>query len=187
MSIHQPDFSKKYTFTDMETWEEPERFELIDGVPFLLASPSVEHEDVSTQLRTVFNRYVREKKPECRVYGDPAGILLDENEKNFVRPDLFVICRPVVKDGQMVGVPLFIAEILSKSTASYDVHVKHRLYERYGVQEYWVVDPVHQLVQVYRLNRGKFEFAGQFSREDVIPVDGLGGLAVHLEEIFLLV
>ncbi len=186
MAVNRPDLSKRYTFSDMETWEEPERFELIDGTPFLLASPGVEHEDVSTQLRTVFNEYVRRNRPECRVYGDPAGILLDEGERNVVRPDLFVVCQPMIKNGQMLGVPLFIVEILSKSTASYDVHVKYRLYERYGIREYWVVDPLHQLVQVYHLNQKEYEFAGQFSKEDVIETKVFEDFGVRLGEIFLL-
>ena len=181
-----PDSTKRYTFADMETWSEPERFELIDGAPCLLASPSVEGADISTQLRTVFNRYIRENKPECRVYGNPAGISLGENGKNVVRPNLFVVCRPTVKDGQMIGLPLLTVEILSRKTADYDVRVKYQLYERHGVLEYWIVDPIHQLVQVFRLNGETYNLHGQFSKEDTIRVDVLGGLVVHLEEIFLL-
>ncbi len=187
MSSRQPDFSNTYTFSDMGTWSEPERFELVDGTPFMLASPGVEHEDVSTQLRAAFNGFVRQYRPECRVYGDPAGVLLEDGERNVVRPDVFVMCHYRIQNGQMIGIPSFVAEILSKSTASFDVHAKYRLYERFGVPEYWIVDPIHQLVQVYRLEEGKYAFQGQHGKEDQIVVKGFDeSLAITLDEIFLL-
>lgn len=72
----------------MKPWAEPERFELIDGAPYLLTSLSVEGADISTQLTTVFNRYIRENKPECRVYRNAAGILFEESGRNVVRPEM---------------------------------------------------------------------------------------------------
>jgi Uma2 family endonuclease len=86
----------------------------------------------------------------------------------------------------MQGIPTIIIEILSKSTAIRDVNTKKWLYETHGVPEYWIIDPVHQLVEVYRLQEGKYRFDGHFTKEDEVAVNVFDGFSIALSDAFLL-
>ena len=97
LGINEVDMSRKYSLNDIDSWPDAEQWELIDGVPYRLDLPTIEHEDIATQIRTIFNVYIRANHPECRVYGDPAGIALSEKDGQMVRPDLFVVCHSSVK------------------------------------------------------------------------------------------
>lgn len=186
MDVQQFDSAKKYSIDELEAWPDAEQWELINGIPYFLASPTIDHEDISTQIRTLFNVYIRTNHPECRVYGDPAGIVLSEDKQQMVRPDLFVVCNPKVDNGRLQGTPIIVIEILSKSTASRDVTTKKWLYEKNGVEEYWIIDPIHQLVEVYRMQDGKYRFDGHFTKEDRIEVSFFKDLSIKLSEVFLL-
>lgn len=186
LGILEVDTSRKYSLIDIDSWPDADQWELIDGTPYRLDLPSIEHEDISTQIRTIFNVYIRSNHPECRVYGDPAGISLSEENGQMVRPDLFVVCHSSVINGRMQGIPTIIIEILSKSTAIRDVNTKKWLYETHGVPEYWIIDPVHQLVEVYRLQEGKYRFDGHFTKEDTVAVNVFEGFSIALSDVFLL-
>ena len=86
----------------------------------------------------------------------PKGPIEDEEEADtVVQPDLLVICdrKKVVKRG-CIGAPDLVVEILSPSTALKDMTVKHELYERHGVREYWIVDPGNRVMHRYVLSEG---------------------------------
>ena len=170
----------------MASWPDAEQWEIIDGLPYLMTSPTIEHEDISTQIRTIFNVYIRANHPDCRVYGDPADIVLSEEDNQMVRPDLFVVCNPAVNNGRMQGIPELVIEILSKNTASRDVNTKKWLYEKTGVKEYWIIDPVHQLVVIYKFQNGKYRFDGHYTKEDTVQVSVFEGFLIKLSEVFLL-
>ncbi len=78
---------------------------------------------------------------------------------NAFQPDICFISKErmhLIKEDGMYGAPGLIIEILSPSTAHYDLNEKKAIYEQYGVQEYWIVNPEDNSVAGYHLENGKF-------------------------------
>jgi len=103
-----------------------------------------------------------------------------------VQPDIFIVCdrKKITRKG-CVGGPDFIIEILSKSTAGKDAKEKKKLYERFGVKEYWIVDPIHEMIWVYRLEENnKYGNSETYIKEDELKVGIFDDLIIDLKEIF---
>jgi len=122
-----------------------QRYELIDGDVYLLASPSFQHQVVVNEISWLFNNYF--KKTPCQSLTSPIDIRLFgfatkfEEDPNVVQPDIVVVCDlEKVRDCKYEGVPTLIVEVLSPSTKGKDMAVKLQLYLKSGVSEYWLVD-----------------------------------------------
>jgi Uma2 family endonuclease len=123
-----------------------QRYELIDGEVFLLASPSFNHQIVVNEIAGHFYNYFKGKP--CRSLTAPLDIKLFgfatkfEEDPNVVQPDVIVICDPekVNEANKYEGVPTLVVEVLSPTTKGKDMVIKLNLYMKSGVREYWVVD-----------------------------------------------
>ena len=146
---------KYYTLADVLCWDDRERWELIDGVPLMMAPPARIHQKISGELFGQLREYLKGKK--CEVYPAPFAVRLFEENGDLpervdtlVEPDISVICDPSkLDDIGCKGAPDFIIEILSESTQKKDMYLKLHKYEAAGVREYWVVDPDKNIVIVY--------------------------------------
>ncbi|HEU5140983.1 MAG TPA: Uma2 family endonuclease [Bacillales bacterium] len=188
----EPVFRKKYTYTDYLEWPEGERVELIDGQPvYMSPAPSRKHQVVSRELIRKFGNYLDGNR--CEVFDAPFDVRLfaeareNDEVENVVQPDLVVFCDPEKLDDKGgKGTPDLVIEILSTSTAKIDKLTKKSLYEKAGVKEYWVVDPVHELLEVYLLkDDGKYGEYQLYSKEDTVPVNIFPDLTIDLDKIFL--
>ena len=138
---------ERFTYRHYRTWPDEERWELIDGQAWSMSpAPMREHQELSARL---FNMvYDLLKGKPCKAYDAPFDVLppgseeKDDEVDTVVQPDIAVFCddSKLTKRGAR-GAPGRIIEILSPRTAKKDYEVKHRLYERHGVREYWIVDP----------------------------------------------
>lgn len=193
--INQLDLSKKYTYSDYLTWKFDEMVELIRGKVYRMSpAPNKSHQDVSSELHYQIKHFLRKKR--CRVYHAPFDVRLplppnyQHNHKidTVVQPDLSVICDLSKLDEQGCnGVPDWIIEILSRSTAQKDLTEKFELYQFAGVKEYWIVHPSEGTVIPYFLNKvGKYELIRQtpFVSGEFISVNILEGLSIDLGEVF---
>ena len=116
-------------------------------------------------ILVIFRNYLRGK--HCRAYGDNIDVFLDDN--NHFRPDASIICdRSKIKGDGIHGAPDLVAEILSRTTSKNDRGVKMKAYERFGVKEYWIVDPVKENVLVFFFEEDKLPVT--YSFDDKIPV-----------------
>ena len=134
---------ESYTYADYLSWDDDERYELIDGVPYMMAAPTVAHQRILTELLgTIWN--FLEGKP-CEVFAAPFDVRLfpeeDNNDTTVVQPDIVVICDPLkLSDGKACkGAPDLVIEILSDSSVIMDRKVKAEIYLEAGVKEYWIV------------------------------------------------
>ncbi|MBQ9478138.1 MAG: Uma2 family endonuclease [Selenomonadaceae bacterium] len=133
--------------------EEYEKYELINGEVHMMSRPSFEHGDVEVNIANLFRTYLRCKR--CRALLEPNVRLSDKDQ--FI-PDVVIVCNPeILNDPWIEGVPDLVVEVLSPSTARYDKFSKKALYEKYGVKEYWIVDPANRTIEIYHLVEGKFE------------------------------
>lgn len=174
-----------YTYADYLTWSDDERYELIDGVPYaMVPAPGRTHQEFLMALSNQLYNFLKGKP--CKVYPAPFDVRLaaDKEDDTVVQPDITVICdRDKLDKRGCKGVPDMAVEILSPSTARHDRHVKFQLYQRFGVREYWVVDPETKTVQTHLLKDGKY-FTNTYGEEDTAPVGVLEGCEINLKEVF---
>ncbi len=108
MSKPKMDQTKTYTYEDYLTWDESERWELIDGVPYLMASPTPVHQLIIGEFFFQFRGYLDDKP--CIPYFSPLDLTFEENEETntVVQPDLFVMCGEYGRDKRIVGIPVLV-------------------------------------------------------------------------------
>lgn len=156
-----------YTIEDIYALPEGERAELIDGKIYDMAPLNRRHQKISGKLHQVIANYIDSKSGECEVYSAPFAVFLNEDDRNYVEPDISIICdQSKLTDKGCNGAPDWIIEIVSPSNRQMDYYKKLFKYRTAGVREYWVVDPDRQLVTVYNFEK---ETMDQYSFGDDVP------------------
>ena len=180
---------KKYTYVDYLAWSDNERWELIQGIAYnMTPAPSRKHQEVLNAINNAFYNYLKGKP--CSVYISPFDVRLSDSEndhecENVVQPDITVICdMSKLDDKGCKGTPDLIVEVLSPGTAKIDLFYKLNLYEKFKVNEYWIVDPINQYISVYILDvNERYGKPHSYSREDILKV-GILDLEIDLREVF---
>ena len=184
--------------SEEELLAEDLRYEVIDGVIYMMAPPEPIHQDVLGEIYRQLSNYFHGKL--CAAYLSPFGFNptnalaeagdektiegLENKREQWLEPDLTVVCDPSKFDGRYYkGVPTMIVEIASPSTASRDSGRKKEIYEKIGVNEYWFVLDYHN-VYVYLLKDGKYEqtFYTIEKGSLTLPVASFADLRVTLDE-----
>ena len=152
--------------------EEEPRYEIIGGEKiFMAASPNPDHNTVVGQLFIIFGNYLNLKQNGAGIFADVDVHLPDGD---VFRPDFCVIKDlDIVKRKRAIyGVPDLVVEVLSRSTAKKDFGTKRDAYEKYGVKEYWIIDPYTKSIQVYLLIDGKFtlDYVYQIYSDDDLAI-----------------
>jgi prevent-host-death family protein len=182
--------SVKMSYEDfLELSEKSEqRFELIDGVVYNLASPTFDHQRIVGELYVSFYNWFKGKS--CIVLVSPFDVTLFKSEDNpsVVQPDLLVMCdrHNVDAKGKYRGTPELVVEVLSVSTRSKDMLVKLDLYMQSGVREYWVVNPFNEEIHVYKFEEGELTDNRAFIRRaaEIASSFCFEGLQVELAGVF---
>lgn len=191
MSISQNDPSQKYTYADYLTWPEGERWEIIDGVSYLQAASTWQHQAIAGDIFAQFYNFLKDKP--CRVFAAPFDVCIsndnerDEQISNIIsQPDIVVVCdESKLKKTGYFGVPALIVEISSPSTARRDKLIKFNQFEMAGLEEYWIVEPENKLVNVFILQENKrYGRPDIFSDEDKIKVTTFPDLIIDLKSVF---
>ena len=183
LPLTKPD--EYYTYEDYATWPDDVRYELMEGTPYLMTpAPNTRHQGVSMELSRIFSTFLHGHK--CRVFASPIDVRLniDTEDDTVLQPDLIVVCdKTKIGDKSINGAPDLVIEIQSPTTAKFDRVKKYALYEKYGVKEYWIVDHIGKVLEVFTLENGKFIRAA-YGPEDTVEVGLLPGLAIDLSQIF---
>jgi len=147
---------ERYTYGDYKSWDDNLRWELIDGEAFCMTpGPGVIHQSLSAELAAELRIYFKGK--ECRVLAAPLDVVLSKGNEpedeidTVVQPDIMIICdKSKIRYNGIKGAPDVIIEILSPSSTRRDLDDKFRLYERAGVKEYVIVDPLNRIIYAHR-------------------------------------
>ena len=184
----EPTTRTKLTYEDfLELPEDGKRHEIIDGEHYVTASPVTRHQLILGNLHFAIKAFLRERDLG-EVFLSPLDVLFSDFD--IVEPDLIYLSRErwsILTEANLQGAPDLVMEILSPGTRGRDLGIKRKLYERSGVQEYWIVDPEEETIEVLR-HAGEigFERAALLRREaeDTLSTPLLPGLEVRLAEIF---
>lgn len=164
-------------------YEVNERYELIDGIRYdFLSSPKVTHQIVAFELNKAIDRSCY---PEGLILFAPMDVHFDD--ENVVQPDIIFICNEnlhIIRDGWVKGVPDLLVEILSPSNGKHDLIRKKALYERFGVKEYWIVDPVHCMVSQYYIEDSSYLTPILYCDEDILLSKYQPCIRINLSDIF---
>ncbi|EMN00277.1 putative restriction endonuclease [Leptospira noguchii str. 1993005606] len=157
--------------------------ELLEGEIFMVPAPIPEHQRVVLKFSNALFNYLEHKKLG-EVFFSPIDVYLDEH--NVVQPDLLFISQArsfIIQEKRIEGAPDWIAEILSEGNAYHDLKTKKKLYEKHGVLEYWIVDPMERSVEVYRNGESGFTLFSSAS-SGKISSSILEGFWIELDRLF---
>jgi Uma2 family endonuclease len=150
MGLKQEDLPS-YTYEDYKLWEGD--WELIYGVPYAMSpAPMIKHQSISNKISWELKNSL-ENCLNCQALL-PVDWKIDK--ETVVQPDNLVICHEPRNEAYLTEAPEIIFEILSKSTASKDTNLKYNLYEKEGVKFYIIIDPLDEVVKIYKLVDGKY-------------------------------
>ncbi len=183
-----PKSEKTYSYADYLTWNESERWEIIDGVPYMQAAPSRIHQEILMELSKQFAVYLTNKP--CKVYPAPFCVRLDvekdDEVKNVVEPDITIVCdKSKLDDRGCKGSPDMVIEIISPSTGKIDRLIKFNKYEKAGVKVYWIVEPDQKLVSIFTLqSNGRYGRPEMYTDGDIVKVSIFPDLEIDLNPVF---
>ena len=183
---------ERYTVEQYLTWpEDGPRYELLEGIPYELNAPSVEHQQLVGGLHYELEHYQRERIKQsggggapCIIVESPVDVIL--SDITVVQPDLIVVCnRASIVNGRVSGAPDLVVEVLSPSTAARDKKQKRRLYQVAGVPQYLVIDPANFCVELYILGSdGRYPAPEVLDAGDVLTLQIAPDFTLTLSNIF---
>jgi Uma2 family endonuclease len=175
---------KIVTYADYLKTPEGGKFQLIGGELIEMTSPSIYHQELVLSFVTEFRTFLNKDKIG-KVFVAPLDVYFSETE--VYQPDILLLLSDSfskIKENKIEGSPDLIVEVLSPSTAYYDLKHKKSIYEKKGVKEYWIVDPIDKTVEIWDNKNGKFYLASELSKTDTAKSNLLTGLEIKLSEVF---
>jgi len=178
--------AKKLTWDDIKHWPEFHgRTELVNGELVMSPVPGGRHQRICTDLGAEIRPYVR-RNDLGQFFSSPLHIVLDEGVD--YEPDLCFLSKARLK-GKSIGAafhgaPDLIIEVMSASNRKHDTVTKFRHYQKYGVREYWLVDPKTEHIDVWFLEEGKYVSLGTFGRGQPVLTRVLKGLRLDPAQVF---
>lgn len=172
----------KYSVEDYFNLPNPMDYELIEGELIKKNAPSDKHQIIVVQLVMHFYQEIKSRCKKCEVIPAPFCVVLSERNGVVVQPDVSVIChRELIQDGVCMGAPDLIVEVISKNNEKYDYYEKLRIYEKYGVREYWLVDPLRERIIMYVFEERLAPVVAPFSEQMSSRV--IKGLTLNLGKL----
>lgn len=173
------------TIADLDAMpEDGNRYELVEGELFVSCAPNLIHQGILANLMFFFGLYLREN-PIGKVFPGPGVIFSDFSG---VIPDAVYVSNRMRKEiaagDKITGAPDLIIEILSPGPENErrDRHAKRQLYRKYGVREYWIINPGKRAVDIYRTARLKL--VGTLGLNDEITTPLLPGFRCRVGDLF---
>ena len=166
--------------------DDGKRHEIIEGDHSVTPAPKTKHQKVSFNLTVAIGSFVKQRDLGM-VLAAPCDVIL--SDENVVQPDLLFVSTAraaIVTEDNIRGAPDLVVEIISETTRKKYEVTKRKLYERFGVQEYWVVDPELESVKIFSRAQQGYGRAVELSKEagDILTTELLTGFKLALSEIF---
>ncbi|HBQ28840.1 MAG TPA: restriction endonuclease [Desulfotomaculum sp.] len=173
-----------YTYADYALLPEGAPYQLIGGKLIMAPAPSTYHQAISIRLLEKLLFFMAGKDLGM-IYHAPIDVCFEEKET--YQPDIIFISKDrtyIIEPAKINGAPDLVVEILSPSTAYYDLKKKAVVYARHGVKEYWLADPEDQSIEVYIGEEGRFILNQRVEGEGKAKSLVLKGLEIDAKEVF---
>lgn len=171
-----------HTTKDIYALPEGQRAELIDGQMYMMAPPNFRDQKLIMELSSVIHQYIKNHGGNCEVIPAPFAVFLNNDDRNYVEPDISVICdKNKLNELGCNGAPDWLIEVISPSTERLDYGIKLFKYRSAGVREYWIVNPLKNIVNVY-----DFEYDEKtrlYSFDDAISTCIYADLSICISEL----
>ena len=164
--------------------DDGKQYEVIDGELFVTPAPTPKHQEIAGELYALLSAYVK-ANALGKVYIAPVDILLEEH--TVVQPDILFIRQErlsIVGEKKVDAAPDLVVEVLSPSTFYKDLRKKMAAYSQFGVQEYWIVDPEKQGIEVHTRSGKELQLARSFSLKETLESELLPGFELRVKSIF---
>jgi Uma2 family endonuclease len=174
----------RFNYNDYLLLPEHSRYEILDGELYVAPAPNTKHQRVSRKLETALIEYV-ESNALGEVFDAPYDVIL--SDEDIVQPDLIFVRKErdgIIKENNVRGAPDLIVEILSETTRARDLKEKRKIYARFQVAEYWIVDPQAETVQVLLWTHTGYTVAGTYRKSDRLSSPLTPGLDLPLTQVF---
>lgn len=182
-----PQTSTRLTYEDyLELPDDGKRYELIEGELVLNPTPVTRHQWIVGNIYHAIRNYL-DDHDIGKAFMAPLDVVFADDV--VLEPDVMVILRErisIIGEKNIQGAPNLVVEVLSDGTRKRDETIKRKLYERFGVDEYWIVDPVIEVVKVYRRSGESFVRAAEMGTESGGEITSplLPGFALDVNLVF---
>ena len=174
----------RFTYEDLQHFpDDNKRRELIGGEVYVTPAPNICHQRIVANLLVLINDFSREH-PLGEVLVAPVDIIFSEQDDDIAEPDLIYISKEkssLVSKRGVEGAPDWLTEVTSPSTRNRDFTLKLKLYQKYGVRLYWILDLDAEMIHVW--DEGKHRV---YNKDDAIKVPLLPGLEHPVSELLML-
>ena len=185
-AIRATDAAGRFTYQDYLRFpEDGKRYEIIEGELLMTPAPLTNHQHISVTLTFLLKTFLVEN-PIGELFHAPFDVVLSDFD--VVQPDHIVVLNEqnhIVTDTSVRGAPDFVIEILSPSNRRLDLKRKRSLYEKFGVKEYWIIDPELKTIQKLLSRDGKFTEAGIFGIKGKISSNIVRGFQFLVSKLFV--
>ncbi|MEW6238350.1 MAG: Uma2 family endonuclease [Candidatus Omnitrophota bacterium] len=176
--------SIQFTYEDYLHFSDDKRYEIIEGEVYMVPSPLTYHQRIALNLSMATNDYVVRN---CfgEVFISPLDVVLSDID--VVQPDIFFISNEnlrIITEKNIQGAPDLVVEILSPSSDYKDKVLKSKLYAKYGVKEYWLVDPGAKQIQVFALKDAALALWNAYRLDETMHSALWPELKLELKSIF---
>jgi Uma2 family endonuclease len=176
---------KKYTVKDYLMLEEGTPFQLIDYNLIMSPSPTSNHQQLSGRLLQTMLNFLDSINDNGFIVSAPMDVIFDDG--NAFQPDIVYVSaerkEAIVKE-RIMGAPDLLIEILSPSTGYYDLRQKKDIYEKYGVKEYIIIDPIQETAELYILENSIYKLHQKASKTELLISLVIPGFSVDLNKLF---
>jgi len=185
MTVHST--AVKFTYDDYLLFpDDGRRHELIEGDRYMTPAPSTTHQRIVVRLSTVLESFLKQRQGG-QMFVAPTDVVL--SPLDVVQPDLFFVSSAkasIVTNRNIQGAPDLVVEIVSEATRKTDEIVKRKLYERFDVPEYWIIDPEIETIKIYRMTAQGYHRIAELNCEadDALSTPILPDLTIQLKDIF---
>ena len=158
-------------------------YEFINGIAHVMASPTSLQQECLGELYTEMKAFVK-KNQLGKVFISPLDVYLSDEE--YYQPDMLFVSneRKSIIQERIHGAPDLVVEVLSPSNAYKDLSHKKRMYEEFGVREYWLLDPLEKSVEVLFNTEHGFQIASKGYEKGMVQSQIFSGFAVNVEQLF---
>lgn len=176
---------KVYTYEDyLKLPDDGNRYEILNGELIMTAAPYIPHQRVCGNLFHELKLFIKSNKIG-EVFIAPCDIIFDK--KNVYQADIIFISnenKKIITEANIKGSPDLVIEIISPSTAYYDLFEKKEIYEKFGVKEYWIIDPRKHWIEIFALRQKKYSLFSRIEKKGKVKSSLLKKLEIDFSKIF---